>query len=405
MQKWEENLCQSVLPQQNDSFASPQSPKDTPIISDSTTTTTIPIANDNTTETSTDKEDLTETHVATSQNELSDLEMDDSKQMETGSEPDTSVEQSSTLAVHNISVDTPAFVDIKSDPSTPQEQQEDKEHASHPSSPLFDDFSDDEFDSNETKTVSSNSEMIKPLKDLAKERQETIERQQQQEENSMQTDEAKTEDNTVADNNIHSIVTPPTLIDSPDPHPQVPTDTSTSFLITPDTEHDEQLNDDSIEMELSSTPPPPINLEVEHRPRLHTDSESTMEMSPVVASTGSNSDDLSKQSMDGIEDKPSLVGGAKRKKMSLYEYRNRSKKPSDALARKPTMIQESVQSVPLNVTLPSSTAVTCLSLASPSRSFLSFSSSFLSDPSKHLKSSGTTTQYTCLNSCTLCIYR
>lgn len=279
------------------------------------------------------------------------------------------------------------------------------QEVSLPSSPLFDDFSDDEFDSNETPKVTE----VKSLKDLAKESEENFKRQEE-----LQEQDGKLKDSTTYnalftspvtdDNDIHAL-TPPTKSPNPQASPSLTSAENTSSETLSDEktfskneatldDGEELSNNDSIEMELSSTPPPPAIPDGAdaHQPyKPHPPIELDPIMSPVVSS-GECFIESNKPAapMTESDDKPHL--GAKRK-MSLLEYRNRSKKPVDPV-RKATVSQESSSLVPTQCTSPSvmlpPSAVT-LPLVSPNKSFLSFSSSFLSNPAKHLKSTGIAT--------------
>ena len=143
----------------------------------------------------------------------------------------------------------------------------------------------------------------------------------------------------------------------------------------------EEKKEDSVEMELSSTPPPsPFDpqesMEVnEGEPRPLIEHENS---SPVVSSEPFFDQGRFDDEREGLKQTTS------KRKMSLFEYRNRTRKPTDHV-RKTAIIHDhpSPPPIPSSISsLPLPTITTTLPSTSPSISFLSFSSSFLSGSSR-----------------------
>ena len=143
----------------------------------------------------------------------------------------------------------------------------------------------------------------------------------------------------------------------------------------------EEKKEDSIEMELSSTPPPsPFDLqesmevnEGETRPLIEHENSSLVVSSEPFFDQGRFDDER-----EGLKHTTS------KRKMSLLEYRNRTRKPADHV-RKTTIIQDRPSPPPVSSSLsslPLPPITTALPSTSPSISFLSFSSSFLSGSSR-----------------------
>jgi hypothetical protein len=283
--------------------------------------------------------------------------------------------------------------------------------SSHPSSPLFENFSDDDDDFDED----TGSNRTKPLKDLVKEKHDET-----NDDNpiikpsiglvtqpisptpspvSMVTDIAMTTDpvttetgsslqcETTIDSNVseetseqpitslHSALEPAAEVGEVNKPPDVvtsPVKAPESVALSPRANEDTESIDDVMEMELS-TPPSTCDKHVDViEPQLEHDPLS-------FASSSLVTNDESRPSLDDDRDKKSS-----KRKVSLLEYRSRSRKPPDNNNRKPNVASFELHSPPISSsvsitsTTPSSTSV---QITSPTKSFLSFSSSFLNDTS------------------------
>ena len=186
---------------------------------------------------------------------------------------------------------------------------------------------------------------------------------------------------------------------------------------------EEEDNQDTVEMDISSSPPPPPPLlphsnfitsldstTDDNKPSHLTSSYPLIQdttykgdkeiddVSPIKEKVPEDSLDLMKGEVMSGNDKSTILSSynegvilpgskpAAKRKMSLFEYRNRARKPSEQQQQpRKTHLQESsssftsISSTPPSITITSTSSIP--PVTSPSVSFLSFSSSFLSSSS------------------------
>ena len=181
-------------------------------------------------------------------------------------------------------------------------------------------------------------------------------------------------------------------------------------------------NQDTVEMDISSSPPPPplpphsnfitsLDSTTDDDKSSHQTSSYPLthdttykgdkeidDVSPIKEKVPEDSLDLMKGEVMSGNDKSTILSSynegvilpgskpAAKRKMSLFEYRNRARKPSEQQQQpRKTHFQESsssftsISSTPPSITITSTTSIP--PVTSPSVSFLSFSSSFLSSSS------------------------
>ena len=182
---------------------------------------------------------------------------------------------------------------------------------------------------------------------------------------------------------------------------------------------EEEDNQDTVEMDISSSPTPapllPNSNVITSLDSTKDDNKSTSsypliqdttykgdkeidDVSPIKEKVSEDSLDLMKGEVMSGNDKSTILSSynegvilpgskpAAKRKMSLFEYRNRARKPSEQHQQpRKTHFQESsssftsISSTPPSITITSTTSIP--PVTSPSVSFLSFSSSFLSSSS------------------------
>ena len=289
--------------------------------------------------------------------------------------------------------------------ATKEEHVHEEDH-DKPSSPLFDDFSDDDFDEMHKPRVLGDQHVS--VKGVRNER----EKREGSSEAMVEKDNVECKEELMDD--AHLLVTPPpspppsvvissesTIQDQPctvaatnqdaailSPSPAVSTVHPLPSVVEPELESlndskeggnkEEQNEDvreipvdrkDEVEMDISSPPPPKTTV------AMTTDITSPLPMVYSADSLLSVSDDASS---DKLSCDPSDCRPAGKRKMSLLEYRSRAKRPGISDGKKaslpPILTERS------SVSSPSSSSTS--SLLSPSVSFLSFSSSFLSGSSR-----------------------
>ena len=259
-----------------------------------------------------------------------------------------------------------------------------------PSSPLFDDFSDDDgFD--EEGEGSAGGGVVKSLRNLAEESYAGGRglKKEPDDDDTEQLLETKGEKKSLS-------VTPlPSLSPSPSPSPPPPQLQSDSLPVSfpgqdvavataprPESKKEE-------EMDVSFTPPSLTVLQ-EEEPCPQAEQDCLMEVDESKQAEESEEREEEREDLQthDKEDKREMMKTSlkppppSKRKMSLLEYRNRSKKPVEPVKRvsyeKPSPLPSSL----VGVVSSSHSGSTVGSVSSPiSRSLLSFSCSFLSDPS------------------------
>ena len=267
----------------------------------------------------------------------------------------------------------PELRPIQQDPVPPPTSVRGKEEKDIPSSPLFEDFSDDDgFD--EDGEGSNGVGVVKSLRNLAEEScVSDIPKENQTKDESDQLSDDKDERS--------SFLTP---IPSPSPPPL--TDQSNTFPVSPTTQNVAVATPtaDKREEEMDISLTPPLEQEGPHPPPedCSMDIEDIKQQQPeekeiaVEEQVTEKEEKGDERASEGLLKPPA----PSKRKMSLLEYRNRSKKPAEQTKR---VSYEKPSPLPsfLGTASSSLSSSSVGSVSSPSgRSFLSFSSSFLSGP-------------------------